>query len=110
MVSSHGKSAQGALAARARTLRSLRAPPPPLATAPNLGYARGHRLGVMLAVPAITCGLLAGLRNGTFRYLGFTANGNPSMYPGYKEDQTPYFVKHNVSTRYVPPPRQKEIE
>ena len=62
--------------------------------------ANGHRFGLWIALPAVLMGLLAGTRNGIHRYCGFSDNGNPSIYPGYKEDQTPYFVKHNVSERH----------
>ena len=48
----------------------------------------GHRLGFWCAVPAALVGLLAGHRAGVFRYLGYTDNGNPTLYPNYKEDQT----------------------
>ncbi len=45
-------------------------------------------------------GLLAGTRNGLHRYLGYADNGNPTLYPGYKEDSAPYFMKHEVSERH----------
>ena len=89
----------------------------------------GHRLGFWCAVPAALVGLLAGHRAGVFRYLGYTDNGNPTLYPNYKEDQTrawlrgalllapppaphprsslfflpcaAYFVKHVVSDRHA---------
>ena len=62
----------------------------------------GHRFGLLLAVPAVAMGVLVGSRNGMFRYLGFTDNGNAPLYPGYKEDSTPYYVKHVVSDRHFP--------
>ena len=67
----------------------------------SLGGSRGHALGVCLALPAVGMGLLAGMRNGVHRYLGFADNGNPPLYPGYVEDAAPYFLKHNVSDRHV---------
>ena len=77
-------------------------PPPARPAAGKLGVVNGHRLGLWLALPAVAIGVLTGSRNGMHRYLGFSDNGNPPLYPGYKEDATPYFVKHTVSERRVP--------
>jgi hypothetical protein len=64
------------------------APSPPPPAAPYLGVKNGHRLGFWAAVPAALVGLVAGNRTGVFRFLGYTDNGNPTLYPGYKEDHT----------------------
>ena len=71
---------------------SRTAPSPPPPAAPYLGVKNGHRLGFWAAVPAALVGLVAGHRTGVFRYLGYTDNGNPTLYPGYKEDQTRAFA------------------
>jgi hypothetical protein len=84
-------------------------PPPPLppsspCAAHEIGIRSPHRLGVWLAVPAVLIGLSFGAQKGYYRYLGFTANGHPSLYPDYKEDMTPYFVKHRTSDRHFDAP------
>ena len=45
-------------------------------------------MGFWTAVPAAIVGVAMGHRTGVFRFLGYTDNGNPTLYPGYKEDQT----------------------
>lgn len=55
-------------------------------------------------------GVLVGSRNGMFRYLGFTDNGNTPLYPGYVEDATPYYVKHSVSDRHFHQTPDRNVE
>jgi hypothetical protein len=78
-------------------------PPRPLhplpAAAKRIGITRGHRFGLLLTVPNILAGGLFVAQRGMFRYLGFEDNGNPPLYPNYKVDETPYFVKHSVSDK-----------
>ena len=76
--------------------------PPSICSATSVGVKNGHRLGFWCAVPAALVGIVAGNRSGIYRYLGYTDNGNPALYPGYKEDNTPYFMKHEVSERHAP--------
>ncbi len=64
-----------------------------------MGITHGHRFGLLLTVPNILAGGLFVAQRGMFRYLGFEDNGNPSLYPNYKVDETPYFVKHHVSDK-----------
>jgi hypothetical protein len=79
-------------------------PPSSPCAAHEIGIRSPHRLGVWLAVPAVLIGLSFGAQKGYYRYLGFTANGHPSLYPDYKEDMTPYFVKHRTSDRHFDAP------
>ena len=67
-----------------------------------MGVKSAHRLGFWCAVPAVLVGLVAGQRNGVYRYLGYTDNGNPAIYPGYVENNAPYFMRHEVSERHAP--------
>lgn len=75
------------------------------AAAGRLGVRSPLTLGVWTAVPAVLVALLAGLQRGTHRYTGLISNGNPPIYAGYKEDNTPYFVKHEVSDRRYDVPK-----
>lgn len=68
--------------------------------APKLGVRSPGVLGFWVALPAALLGLTAALRGGYYRYLGFMDNGNLTRYPGYVEDNTPWFVKHSVSDRH----------
>lgn len=61
----------------------------------------GHKLGFVLALPAFLIGYTSGLQRAYYRHLGYLDNGNGSRYAGYKEDNTPYFVKHEVNDRRV---------
>jgi len=87
--------------------------PTPLYTTPfclpatSVGVKSAHRLGFWCAVPAALVGLVAGQRNGVYRYLGYTDNGNPTIYPGYVENSAPYFMRHEVSERHAPVAAQK---
>jgi len=59
----------------------------------------GHRLGALIAGPAVLLGWSTGLHRAYLRHVGLMPNGQPSLYPGYVEDATPYIVKHRVSDR-----------
>lgn len=62
----------------------------------------GHRLGLVLTIPAVAIGYTSGLKRAYLRHLGYIDNGEESFYPNYKrDDYTPYFVKHKVSDRHM---------
>lgn len=48
-------------------------------------------------------GYLSGLKRSYYRHSGYLDNGSEPLFPGYKDDETPYFVKHAVSSRSVAP-------
>ena len=60
----------------------------------------GHRLGLMISLPIVLVGWSSGLHRAYLRHMGLMPNGMPSLYPNYKEDATPYIVKHRVSDRH----------
>jgi hypothetical protein len=70
------------------------------ANAARLGVRNAHVFGIWTAVPAIVVALMGATHRGWYRYMGFTANGNPPLYPGYVETNAPYFMRHNVSDRH----------
>jgi hypothetical protein len=70
------------------------------ANAARLGVRGSHVFGLWTAVPAVVLGLMGATHRGWYRYMGFTDNGNPPLYPGYVESQAPYFVRHAVSDRH----------
>ena len=59
-----------------------------------------HAFGLWTAVPAVILGLMGATHRGWYRYMGFTSNGNPPLYPGYVETAAPYFMRHHVSDRH----------
>ena len=70
------------------------------ANALRLGVRSRHAFGLVTAVPAVVLGLMGATHRGWYRYMGFTGNGNPPLYPGYVETQAPSFVRHAVSDRH----------
>ena len=71
-----------------------------VANGTRLGVRSLHAFGLWTAVPAVVLGLMGATHRGWYRYMGFTDNGNPPLYPGYAETQAPYFVRHAVSDRH----------
>ena len=90
--------------------RHVSLPPQPLPHAANrLGVRSRHVFGLCTAVPAVLLGLMGATQRGWYRYLGFTDNGNPALYPGYVETNAPYFLRHNVSDRHFPVARDSHV-
>jgi hypothetical protein len=58
-------------------------------------------MGRWLMLPALAIGYFAALKRSYMRHHGYLDNGEPTLYPGYKTDAAPYFVKHAVSDRVV---------
>jgi hypothetical protein len=57
---------------------------------------RGHRFGVVLALPILVLGWSAGIRRAFLRHQGYLPNGQPSRFPDYVSDRVPHFIKHKT--------------
>jgi hypothetical protein len=75
----------------------------------RLGARNRHVFGLWTSVPAVIIGLMGATHRGWYRYMGFTDNGNPALYPGYEETSAPYFLRHSVSDRHFPVSRDSHV-